>query len=385
MRRIAVPLLLACTLAHATPFTPKSDAEVVERLPAASDPALRTVESLRRQLAAKPADAALRLDIAQRYFDLAMAQGDPRYVGYASAALGPLEKSSASLPRYWLLRGLLQQYSHDFDGALASLTKASTLDPAAAEPVAWRAAIRMVQARYAEASAECDKLATIATPVFAQGCASYVQASTGRLEEAYAALLKAPANDASPELRLWQATRLAEMAVRLQRWDEAEKHYRTALAQRITDQFLLASYADFLQLRGRPTEVLKLLEGWERSDVLLLRLAMAGRVAGDSRAAGWTQQLKARFQAAEQRGERLHEQEAARWALDLEGDAKRALALARSNYEKQKEPRDAEILMRAALAAKEPVAAKPAVEWLRGNRYQDQALEQLAAQLGGGK
>ncbi|TWO69997.1 hypothetical protein FN976_16770 [Caenimonas sedimenti] len=385
MRRLALGLLLASTFAHAAPFTPKSDAEVVERLPAASDPALRTVESLRRQLAARPDDATLRLDIAQRYFDLAMAQGDPRYVGYASAALAPLEKTSANQPRYWLLRGLLQQYSHDFDGALASLDKASTLDPAAPDPVSWRAAIRMVQARYAEAAAECDKLAAVATPLFAQGCAAYVQASTGRLEEAYEALLKTPAAGATPELRLWQSTRLAEMAVRLQRWDEAERHYRTALDQRITDQFLLASYADFLLLRGRPAEVLKALEGWERSDVLLLRLAMAGRAAGDPRATEWTGQLKARFQAAEQRGERLHEQEAARWALDLEGDARRALALARSNYEKQKEPRDAEILMRAALAAKEPAAAKPAVQWLRSNRYQDKALEQLAAQLGGDK
>jgi Tfp pilus assembly protein PilF len=385
MLKKVVPLLLACTLAHAAPFTPKSDAEVVERLPAASDPALRTVESLRRQLAARPDDTALRLDIAQRYFDLAMAQGDPRYVGYATAALAPLEKSAAGQSRYWLLRGLLQQYSHDFDGALASLNKASALDPAAAEPVAWRAAIRMVQARYADAATECAQLATIATPAFAQGCTSYVQASTGRLDAAYAALLQAPAAGATPELRLWQATRLAEMAVRMERWDEAQKHYRIALDQRITDQFLLASYADFLLQRGRPAEVLNLLEGWERSDVLLLRLALAGRAVADPRAREWAQQLKARFQAAEQRGERLHEQEAARWALDLESDPQRALALARSNYVKQKEPRDAEILMRAALAAKEPAAAQPAVDWLRGNRYEDRSLEQLAAQLGGGK
>ena len=84
-------LCLAAAAASAAPFTPASDAEVVERLPVASDPALRTVESLRRQLASRPDDPALRLDIGERYFELAMAQGDPRYVGYAMATILPLE------------------------------------------------------------------------------------------------------------------------------------------------------------------------------------------------------------------------------------------------------------------------------------------------------
>ncbi|HEY0824916.1 MAG TPA: hypothetical protein VGD76_14100, partial [Ramlibacter sp.] len=87
----AAVLCLLAGAVHGAPFTPASDGEVVERLPVASDPALRTVESLRRQLASRPADARLRLDIAERYFALAMAQGDPRYVGYASSTIAPLE------------------------------------------------------------------------------------------------------------------------------------------------------------------------------------------------------------------------------------------------------------------------------------------------------
>ena len=62
-----------------------SDAEVVERLPGrASDPALRRVDSLRKQLAARPDDLALRVEIARRYFDLAMAQGDRWRAGWPS-------------------------------------------------------------------------------------------------------------------------------------------------------------------------------------------------------------------------------------------------------------------------------------------------------------
>ncbi len=145
----------------------------------------------------------------------------------------------------------------------------------------------------------------------------------------------------------------------------------------------MGAYADFLLQRQRAPEVLKLLAGWERSDVLLLRLALAGRVTQDPRAAEWLAQLRSRFADAEQRGDRLHEQEAARWALQLEGDAAKALAYARSNYQKQKEPRDAEVLMRAALAAKQSVAAQPALEWLRSSRYEDPVLQALAKQLEG--
>jgi Tfp pilus assembly protein PilF len=379
----AALLGLSACLAQAAPFTPRSDDEVVERLPVNTDAALRAVESLRRQLASRPADSALRLEIGQRYFDLAMAQGDPRFVGYASAAIAPLEKAAPADARYWLLRGLVQQYSHDFEAALQSLRRASELDPQAADPVAWRAAIRMVQAQYGEAARECERLAAIAAALFAQGCSAYVQASSGHLADAYASLERelAAAAAVPPALALWLHTRLAEMAVRLQRWDEAERHYRAALALGITDQFLLGAYADFLLLRQRPAEVLKLLAGWERSDVLLLRLALAAKAAQDPRSADWTRQLRDRFAEAARRGDRLHEQEAARWALDLENDAAGALVLARSNYERQREPRDAEILLRAAVAARQPGAAQPALEWLRTSRYEDPVLQQLALRV----
>jgi hypothetical protein len=374
---------LACTLAQAAPFTPKSDTEIVERLPSAADPALRRVDSLRKQLAAKPDDVELRLDVARRYFDLAMAQGDPRYVGYASSALGPLAQSAANDARYWLARGMIQQYQHDFDGALASLRKSSELAPDSPEPVGWRAAIHMVQARPAEALAECKRLGEIGSKLYAEGCAAYARAASGQLEDAYTGLSRAlvAADDVSPGLALWLHTRLAEMAVRLQRLDQAQHHFSAALQQGITDQFLLAAYADFLILRGRAPEAMQLLTGWERSDVLLLRLALAGQAAKDPRAAGWAAQLRERFQAAAQRGDRMHEQEAARFALDIERQPAYALTLARSNYEKQKEPRDAEILMRAALAAEQPKAAQPALDWLRTSRFEDLTLEALARQL----
>jgi tetratricopeptide (TPR) repeat protein len=390
MRKFAAGCLFvfASLPSFAAPFTPSNDAEVVERLPAtANDPSVRRVDSLRKQLAARPDDIDLRLEIGRRYFDMAMAQGDPRYVGYAFAAIGPLEKAAPDNAGYWLTRGMLQQYSHDFDGAMQSLRKASELDPKAPEPVAWRAAIDMVQARYADALGECTRLVPLAHPLYAQGCTAYVEASTGHLAQSYAALQKelAAAAAAAPELRLWVLTRLAEMAVRLQHPDDAEKHFRAALSLGVTDQFLLGAYSDFLLQQKRPQEVMKMLADWERSDILLLRLALAAKAANDARARGWADQLRDRFQAAAQRGDRLHEQEAARFELDVENHPAKALDYASRNYTQQKEARDAEILLRSALAANDPKAAQPAMEWLKSSNYEDPALASLAAQLVGAK
>lgn len=385
---ISIQFMLCSGLAQAAPYTPTSDAAVVESLPGrASDPALKRVDSLRKQLAARPGDANLRVEIGRRYFDMAMAQGDPRYVGYAAAAIAPLAKAAPADTRlqadHALVLGLIQQFSHEFEPALANLAKASQLNPKSPEPLLWRSAIFMVLARYPEASAECQRASPLADPLVGTGCTAYVEATTGQLGQAYAKLTAAvaAAPQAAPELLLWQATRLAEMAWRLGRFDTAESHFKSALKQGVTDQFLLAAYADFLLARQRPGEVIPLLTEWERSDILLLRLALAGKAVGDKRSTDWATQLRERFAAAALRGDRLHEQEAARFELDVEGNAAKALSLASANYKIQKEPRDAEILLRAAAAAQQAAAAQVALDWLRASRYQDPALDALAGQL----
>lgn len=380
----ACVLLAAGPPAMAAPFTPSHDSEVVEQLPLrATDPAVRRLESMRQQLRARPDDAGLRIDLARRYFDLSMAQGDPRYVGYAQGALAPLEASAASNPSYWLTRGMLEQYNHQFDAALASLAQVLKLNPQAAEAMSWRAAIFMVQARYTDALAECARMAPLNLPLLTAGCRSYAQATSGALATAYrdltAALAAQP--DAPKGLVLWTQTRLAEMAQRLLPPAVAERHFKAALQLGITDQFLLAAYADFLLKQQRPAEVMALLADWERSDILLLRLALAGQAAKDPRTTGWTAQLSERFAAASARTERLHEQEAARFMLELAQRPDDALKIATANYATQKEPRDAEVLMRAALAARQPQAAASAIAWLRDSRHEDAQLAQLATQL----
>lgn len=382
----AVPLLFLLGMAHAqsAPRVPAHDTEVVERLRShPRDPAMAELRRLREQAAAAPGSPGAAAQLARRYFEMAMADGDPRFVGYAQAALRHWRDSAQAPAEILVLRGMLQQYRHDFAGALASLGAALRADPENAEALAWRAAIRMVQADYAGARSECAALRAAGSELQAVACVAYVDATTGNARDAHAALSGALSRRAevAPEFRLWLLTRLAEMAWRMGDAATAERHFREALALGIADNFLLAAYADFLLEASRPREVVDLLASRVRSDTLLLRLAIAGQALGMPAAARHIQSLGERFAAGALRGERLHLQEEARYLLELKGDARAALAAAQENWKTQREPRDAEILLRAALAARNRAAAEPALEWLRSSGFESAPLAQIASRL----
>ena len=356
--------------ALAAPYVPKDEATVLERLPLRrSDPVAAELRQLR--------GAAL----ARRYFELAMGQGDPRYVGYAEAALRRAENDAPA--EVLFVRGLLKQYRHDFNGALADLEGALKQAPEHIGARAWRAAIFMVRAEYAAAREECRALEPLASDLLATGCRAAVDGATGKARAAYDELkneLEARP-DAAPEIRLWALTRLAEFAVRFGEPARAERHFREALALGVRDDFLLAAYADFLLAQGRPQEVGALLKKWGQSDNLLLRVALAAKAQNLPEAQKHAQALGERFAAAGLRGERLHLAEEARYLLDLKGDPKAALAAASENWKSQREPRDAAVLLESALAAGDRKAAAPALRWLDESGFEDARLRRLAAQL----
>ena len=346
------------------------------------DPSMAEVRQLRAALAASPADTGAAARLAQSYFDLAMAEGDPRYVGYAEAALRPWPGDDAPV-EILFTRGLLRQYRHDFASGMKDFERALQRDPGHVDARTWRAAIFMVQADYPAAARECEALRGYASELTTTGCLAYVDATTGKTRAAYdrlSAALQQQAN-ASAGARLWTQTRLAEMAWRLGDAALAERHFAAALKLGVTDNFLLAAYADFLLEQGRPKEVVALLQDWVRSDTLLLRLAIAEQRLGLPATQAHTQALGDRFAAAALRGERLHLGEEARFLLDLKGDASAALAAGLENWKEQREPRDALVVLEAAAAAKNARAAAPVLKWLEESRFESERLRRVAALL----
>jgi Tfp pilus assembly protein PilF len=372
-------LLLASHLAAAEPYIPASDATVLERLPLrANRQSAQALFEMRQAVKERPGDADAAAQLAERYFDTAAATGDPRYAGYARAVVagfaGPLS------PDLLMVRGMLQQYQHDFDAALKDFSSALAQDPRLASAHAWRGAIYLVQAKYPEAEVECAGLQRLDRPALWGACKGLVQAYSGQLGAAYSTLSHALTLSSQPSNRLWLLTRMAEVAAWRQQPQRAEEHFRAAMALKIDDSYLLAAWSDFLLDQGRYREVAELLGSWEAADPLLLRLALAQTALQLPAAVRNTQTLGDRFAAATLRGDTTHRAEEARYQLLLRHDARQALRLAALNFAVQREPRDARILFEAAIAAGDAVAAQSARDWLQRSGFEDPHLRTLAAQ-----
>jgi Tfp pilus assembly protein PilF len=385
-RRLACLLLLSCAglAVHAAPYTPRSDDQVVEKLPTRrSDPQAAELEALRAAARARPGDADAAVALARRYFALAMAEGDPRYVGYAQAALAPWWQQPAPPQRVRVMRAILQQFNHAFAEAVQDLDAAVQADPGDAEAWAWLAAIHMVQADYAQARRACEAEAPYTSALLATACTAYVDSLTGRAASAAQALREALRRqpDAPASHRLWGLTRLGEIEERRGDFAAAERAYREALSLGRQDNYLLCAYTDFLLDRGRAAEVLQLLKDQTRSDTLLLRLALAAKAAGTAEAGAYERDLAARFDAARLRGDATHQKEESRFALGVQHQPARALQLARDNYAVQREPADARVLLEAALAAQQPAAAEPVLKWMADTGIESVALRTLAQHL----
>lgn len=375
---MVLALMLAFSV-NAAPRQPSDDAEVLERLPTrAGDASARELHALRAAMASAGNDPLPAARLAQRYFDLAMARGDPRYVGYAEAVLAHFAEPLPAPLR--LIRGKLRQYRHGFDEALQDFAGALAQDSRLAEAHAWRGAIFLVQADYAAAQKECAALKGLGQTVLYGSCIGLVQAYGGQLEAGYQSLQRALADNRDPDNRLWLLTRMGEVAAWRGQPALAEQHYREALKPGHDDGYLLAAWSDFLLDRGRQAEVLTHLANWESSDTLLLRLAEAAAQLKSPHAAKLSKMLDDRFAAARLRGDTTHRAEEARYHLRLRGDVKQALSLAVENYRVQREPRDARILLEAAIAAKDVAAAQPVRDWLRRGGFEDERLRGLGEQ-----
>jgi len=144
----------------------------------------------------------------------------------------------------------------------------------------------------------------VASELSAVACDAVLNALSGKARSAYDTLSGALARlPAEADQRQWVHTRLARMALRFGDGGLAEGHFRQAMAAGGPDGYVVAAYADYLLDAKRPAQVVALLKNWTRSDILLLRLALAESALGASAArelhprAAW---LRARPQAKRQ-------------------------------------------------------------------------------------
>jgi len=383
MKKTLLILLMLGAAAHAAPYIPAQGTQVIETLPRRGDPVQQELRRLRAQLNAQPNDVALATGLARRYIALGRSETDPRYLGYAQAALAPWWRLPAPPPAVRLLRATLLQSTHQFAAALADLRGVLAAEPKNAQAWLTLATVLTVQGDYANATSSCARLSSLATELITVTCIAQVGALTGRAQpsENLLALTLERNGVTAPELQVWVLTLLAEMAQRRDAATVAEQRFQQALALSPNDSYLLGAYADFLLEQKRPSRVTALLADQTRIDALLLRRALALQQQGQTTAlAADIAELAARFDAAMLRGDTVHQREQARFEL-LRRNPAGALILARKNWAVQKEPADMRIYLDAALQAGDRAAAQPVIDWIAKNKMEDATASRLIRQL----
>ncbi len=375
---VALMMALPCG-AQASNFIPTDDGEVVETLP-------RTfgVERAARSRSDSPlTDPAAAAVEARRWIEAARTESDPRYLGYARAALAAWWDSDEPPAEVLLQRALLRQRMHDFEPAIRDLERLLGHAPGHRQARLALAMIRQVQGDLTGARLECGALMRAAADAVAWLCEASVLGLTGQAERALSLLgvLRPQFAKASPDLRQWAETLSAEIAARLGHDEVAEGHFRAALDALRRDPYLLRQWADFLLGQGRAAEVAALLADEARDEGLLVRLAQAYSLQNDPRAAALCALLDARFEAARLSGSVLHRADEARYLLAFDGDRRRAMQLALENWATQRAPEDAHLVLEAALAARDAAAARPAIEWLRRSGLEDVRVAELIRQI----
>ncbi len=374
------------TLLQCEPYLPHDNNEVLEKLRAtAFDPAAHEIRELRTRLAADPGNLALACQYARCCIERSRSEADPRFLGRAQSALAPWWDAAVPPIDVLVLRATLKQSQHDFTNALADLDLATHVSPR--NPQVWltRATILTVLGDYTGARQACLPLVQLAPGLIGLTAAANVSSLSGGAVPACALLRNTLAANpsASVDEKAWALTALGEAELRLGQTAEAEAEFKNALALGQHDPYLLAAYSDLLLDQGRAQEVADLLQNETRADALLLRLALAesALVPPPASLQDHMASLRARYEAGHLRGDFVHQREEARFTLQLLHQPRAALQIAQVDWQAQHEPADAQVLLESALAAGDPGAARPALDFIRTNHLEDVKLAGLAEKL----
>ena len=385
---------MAAAAAVDAPYIPADDSVVLERFVVPRLPGSASLRELRDAWTAKPDFLPTALAYARAALELNRREEDPRYLGYAEAALRQWWTRPQPPPEVMLLRASLRLARVDYGGAeqdLGALIQSAAPEGHAAR--ISRAGLYVSKGDPSAALADCEAAREYVSPLVASTCIAAARGLAGDAADALAQLDAAlAANPGVPVATLlWSRGVAAELAQRLGRTAAARRHFEEALramtAASTTDPGLLASYADFLLDQGEYRQAQALLAPYQRQDSLLLRLTLAERAhgaAGDAASAGaadeHARRLELRFQEMRERGDKSHLREQAMFELGIRHDAPRALQLMQQSWVFLREPVDARVYLRAAIAAKAPNAALPVREWLRQSGLEDARLTpELAA------
>lgn len=381
---LVLTVCVTTQLSSAEPYLPASDDEVLETLPRSLLGDGDDFAQLRQRLASAPGDPDLAAEVASRCLQLGNEAGDPRYYGYARAALKNWWSSPTASPAILQLRAKLKEKDHRYAEALADLRLLVEREPRHAQAWIEIANINRVVGEYSQARHACQQLSTFADELQILLCEIPIQAVTGEANAAYRTLQNVypKAKRAWPGIVPWLHAMLSQLASQFGDARATEMYFRQGLEQTPDSYYLLRGYADLLLDQDRSEEVLSLLSDHLNDNGILLRYAIAAKRTGDADLAKtWSNRLRGRFEEIRLRGNQPHGRFEARFVLELENDPAKALSIALANWQKQKELRDTRNVLEAAVAARDPEAVQEVIAFVTASRTEDAKLAALIQQL----
>jgi predicted Zn-dependent protease len=343
-----------------------------------------------RQLELSRGDPQLAAQLAGALLEQARLSAQPQLYGRAESVLAPwIGRPTVPAPLLILEANILQQ-RHEFAAAIALVDRAIAQDPRSSQARLMRANVHIVTGDYEHARPDCAWLLGSGEQWTGSVCIAQVLGSTGQLERGRALLERLMAGDAAgptggqgptDEVLAWTLSVRADLALRAGALPEAQDMLTHAVALAPASDYTRLALADVLIARNQLAQAVNILGTTRPSVGVLLRRAIAQSRTDAGHTPDSLAELEERLNVSAQRGERTHLREETRLALEFPHDGadgrQAALALARDNFNVQRETEDIRLLARAAVVARDPAALATLGEWLQHSHYEDVVVDQL--------
>ena len=383
---LIVLLLVIAQAAQAqrrTPYIPGSAGVVLQRVPVSTDPRVRAFNQLREAQRADPHNLSKAAALARAYVDYGRATGDARFLGRAEAVIAPFMDAPDPPIPLALIQATIEQSRHAFGQSRVELAQILKRDPNNVQALLTLATVAMVQGDHPAANEACVRLANAGGDFMGLVCSASLRGLSGQGRQAYALLnlVKDPGPKAPPEIQAWLQGLMADTAARLGNAQGADQHFRDALTWTPGDNFLLADYGEFLLDQGRYQDAINLIGSDTQSDTSFRIVVTAEAAMKSPKARADIDAMTARFASMDQRGDHVFLREEADFLLHVQHHSAPALARAKENWQHQRAPKDVRIYLEAALAANDPAAAQPVLDFIEKTGLRDVAIDPLVLQL----
>lgn len=316
-----------------------------------------TLQTLREQQSSRPDDIELRADLI---FELLRhdraTQNDALFEEAHQRAYESQNPATQSSSRFLIARANIAQKKHHFKEALGDLDQALNLDPTNVQGLLTRTTVLRLLGRLDEAARSILTLHQHADALIALTAAADLASIRGQADNAWHLLeTKVLPSIAQAEagVRLWIETTAAEVAWRSARRAEAEVHFSRALAINPNDLYSIIGYADFLLEEERYKEAFTITQRFNDNQDVRLRQLLAAIALGDDPKEIFRLRslMEEQFKIDRTFEEGRHYRTEARYALEVALSPLEAFTLSQKNWEEQKEPADALLLISASVAA----------------------------------